>query len=152
MSKDFRNYFLSNNKELQEAFLDGYIAALKRHKVYDPALFLEGHQLQTHVAGDLIAQEKRAEDAARSQARIVSSSFNNNCTATEAAREYIMHTADVVPLRPTSDAINDLIADIICNLPKGLEEMPPITLPSGEKKSAVEIVTSGIRKYIEVLT
>lgn len=166
MSKDYKYYFSSSNKEnigMQEAFLDGYIAALKCHRIYDPALFLEGRYSELCIIGNLIAQEKRAEDAARSQARMIMNSFGA-CTATEKAREFIKQSAREEVLRPqidsntitlegdTPSAVDVLITDIIGNLPKGLETLPPITLLNGEEKSAVAVVTEAIRKYIEAST
>jgi len=174
MSKNFREYFSSENRELPEAFLDGYVAALKRNKIYDPALFLEGYQLQLHVLADLITQEKRAEDAVRSQERIISKKFESY-TKTKGAHAYIQQlaqlergTTDEKPLELNSkiiaetiaglpkdlrpDIIDDLIMETIASLPEDLEKMPPLKLPSGKTKDVAEIVYDGIRKYIEMTT
>ncbi len=73
MSKSYVDYFVpqTTSEEKKEAFMDGYIAALKVNRVYDPALFLNGAKLELQILGTLIAQESRTEDSARSKARII---------------------------------------------------------------------------------
>lgn len=97
MSKDFRDYFTGNNMEAKEAFLAGYVAALKRNKTYDPALFLEGHQLETHVVADLITQEKRTEEARRAQARIAADIHGGSLIITDEAREGLKEMLKACP-------------------------------------------------------
>lgn len=151
MSKDFRDYFTGNDEEVREAFLNGYVAALRRNKVYDPALFLEGHQLEVHVIADLIAQEKRTEEARRAQARIVTEIFGCDHDRTAAEEAYLNQMANkIADEEALSGNADDLAAEIILRLPKGLEKMPDIKLPSGKTKSAIEVITSGIRSYIEL--
>lgn len=77
MGKNFKDYFTKETgKEVKEAFINGYIVSLKSHRVYDPALFLSGAELESHILGDLIAQETRAETAMRAKTRMIISKFD----------------------------------------------------------------------------
>ena len=57
----------------ENGFIDGYIAALKNHRVYNAALFLEDNLLKQYIVGEIICQNSKHESDIRAKARIIMS-------------------------------------------------------------------------------
>lgn len=94
--KDFE-YYLSNPEdtttmvpacELSTAFVEGYLAALHRHRVYDDALHLEGYQLRTHILGDLLFTKKKISDGLRACSRIVINHSKSSPTGAASKQQF----------------------------------------------------------------
>lgn len=61
--------------QLHEAFICGYCVAIHRARKYDPVLSLTGHVQVMRIMGDLIAFQKKHENAQRACGRIVAKRY-----------------------------------------------------------------------------
>ncbi len=71
--------------ECSDAFIKGYIAALRRHRIFDEALYLQGRQLHLHILGELLFAEQKAEKVIYSHDRIIKKNSTKTRHASSAA-------------------------------------------------------------------
>lgn len=60
-----------NDKITREAFMAGFVAALRSQRIYSPALFLQEHQLELYIRGEVAFVEERLTKDLATKKRII---------------------------------------------------------------------------------
>lgn len=94
---DNRDDFNSTGIPLQETFIYGYRAALHIAGKYDPALFLQGHQLSNCILAGIISLRNRYDTALRAEARLAQKHFNSKPKQKDGSRRATTNDASCAP-------------------------------------------------------
>ncbi len=109
----------------ENGFIDGYIAALKNHRVYNAALFLEDNLLKQYIVGEIICQNSKHESDIRAKARIIMSYL-------DISKDDLKEWRDVNGRSPSMKEYLDMMAYFCKVASQPAKEAEPLT-PETEK-------------------